>query len=308
MSSSSSNKGTTWYIVIVLSISFLFAGLYYLIFPERDKIPYTIMAVLYMFMPFLTVLFVDKVILKKKGFKSWALNFKPNWWYLAAWPAFVIVAFLVLAINLLWPGISFSADMIGFWDRMADQLSPEQIEAQKMQLENLPIPFLPLTLIQALIGGLTINAIAAFGEEVGWRGFLVREFKHLKFWNAALKIGILWGIWHAPLILMGHNYPEHNLLGVGMMTIFCILISPLFLFVRIKTHSVIAASIMHGTLNASAGIPIMYLVGGNDLTIGFTGFAGFITLALLIGIIIIYDLKFSKKSITNKTILEGVKN
>lgn len=304
---SKSSKGILWYLIIVLSISYLLAGIYYLAFPERDKISFTIMAVLYMFMPFISALFVDKLILKKENLKSWAINFKPNWWYLAAWPAVVIVAFSVLGVNLLWPNISFSADMSGFWDRMINMLPPEQIEAQKAQMENFPVPILLITVIQALIGGLTINALAAFGEESAWRGFMLREYKNLKFWDAALRIGIIWGIWHAPLILMGHNYSEHNLLGVGMMTVWCILLSPLFLFVRIKTHSVIAASIMHGTLNASAGIPLMYLAGGNDLTLGFTGFAGFITLLIVIAIIVFYDLKIAKKSITNKTLIEGIK-
>ena len=38
--------------------------------------------------------------------------------------------------------------------------------------------------------------------------------------------------------------------------------------------SVITAAIYHGTLNAIAGIGVLYLVGGNDLTNGVTGIAG----------------------------------
>ena len=305
MDQQNQKKGITYYIVIVLAISYLLAGAYYLLFPGKDMASYTVMAVVYMFMPFLSALIVDKLILKRKNLKSWGFNFKPNWWYLAAWPAVVAFAFLVLAINLLWPGISFSAEMAGFWERMASQLSPEQLELQKVKMESIPLPFWLLSIIQGLIAGLTINAVAGFGEESGWRGFMVREYKHLNFWNASLRIGIIWGIWHAPLIVMGHNYPEHNLIGIGMMTVWCILLSPLFLYVRLKTRSVIAASIMHGTLNASAGIPILYLTGGNDLTLGVTGFSGFIALAMVILLMTLYDLKYSKKPITNCTISEG---
>ena len=308
MSNKQSPKGIRWYLIIVLTISYLFAGTYYLVFPEHDKVSYTIMAVIYMFMPFLSALFVDKLILKRKNLKSWAINFRPNWWYLAAWPAVVVISFAVLGVNLLWPHISFSGDLSGFWERMSQQMTPDQMALQKAKMENLPAPLLLLVIGQALIAGITINAVAAFGEETGWRGFMVREYKHLKFWNAALRIGIIWGIWHAPLILMGHNYPEHNRLGVGMMTVWCILLSVLFLYVRLKTHSVIATSIMHGTLNASAQISILYIRGGNDLTSGFTGFPGFIALSLVILIMVIYDLKFSKKPITNKTILEAIQN
>jgi hypothetical protein len=41
---------------------------------------------------------------------------------------------------------------------------------------------------------------------------------------------------------------------------------------------VIAAAIMHGTLNGTAGIPIMMIRGGSDLIVGITGFAGFVVL------------------------------
>ena len=84
MKNSFSSIGSFWYIIIVITISYLLAGSYYLAFPERDKLSYTTMTVVYMFMPFVSALFVNKIILKKKSIKSWALNFTPNWWYLAA--------------------------------------------------------------------------------------------------------------------------------------------------------------------------------------------------------------------------------
>jgi hypothetical protein len=60
-------------------------------------------------------------------------------------------------------------------------------------------------------------------------------------------------------------------------------------------------------LNASAGIPLMFIAGGNDLTAGATGFTGMFALVIIIGIMVLYDLKFSKQSITDKTIIEGIK-
>lgn len=295
------------FLIIVFSLSFILAGSYSFFFPEKDKVSFSLMAVFYMFTPFISALIVDKLILKRANLKTWAINFTPNWWYIAAWPGVIVVTFLVLGMNTLWPGIELSLDMSGFWERMSEQLTITQIEAQRLQLENYPLPIWLISILQSLLYGLTINAVAAFGEETGWRSFMVREYKNEKFWYTALQIGIIWGVWHAPLILMGHNYPEHPYLGVGLMTIMCILLSPVFLYIRIKSHSVIAVSIMHGTLNASAGIPLMFLAGGNELTLGFTGFAGFITLIIIIGGISLYDRKFSSNPITNKTILEAIR-
>ncbi len=80
---------------------------------------------------------------------------------------------------------------------------------------------------------------------------------------------------------MGHNYPTYPVLGVFMMTAWCILLSPLFLYITIKAKSVIATAIMHGTVNGTAGISIMILEGGNELTVGLTGLAGFIAISLI---------------------------
>ena len=227
--------------------------------------------------------------------------------YLAAWPGVIIVAVLIFGINLLWPTISFSPDMSGFVERMSSQMSSDQLAILKSQIEVSKTTILWQTFLQALIAGITINAVAGFGEELGWRGYLVREYKEDKFWIVSLRIGFIWGLWHAPIILMGHNYPQHPVLGVGMMIVWCMLISPVILYIRIKTHSVIGAAIMHGTINASAGIPLMFIAGGNDLTAGATGFTGMIGIAVVILIMIAYDTRISKHPVTNKTLLEAIK-
>lgn len=292
---------------ITFFLSFSLAGAYYLIFPDKDKTSYTIMAILYMFMPMLSVVIVEKGIYKTNPFKTLAVNFKPNWWYLAAWPGMILISFISLGVNIIWPGIEFTPDMSGFFDRMLQQLTPEEVELMKAQMNSLPLSYFWISMLQILVAGISINALAGFGEEFGWRGFLVRQYKNLKFADASLRIGIIWGIWHSPLILMGHNYPQHPVIGVGMMVIWCILLSPLFLFIRIKTHSVIGASIFHGTLNASAGLSVMYIAGGNDLTSGITGFPGFAALALVIIIMVFFDRFISKKTVTNCTLIEALK-
>lgn len=87
-----------------------------------------------------------------------------------------------------------------------------------------------------------------------------------------------WGFWHAPLILQGHNYPQHPWAGVFMMTAMTVLLSPLMGYVTLKANSVIAAAIFHGTFNATFGLAILVVKGGNDRTVGVTGLAGLITL------------------------------
>lgn len=45
---------------------------------------------------------------------------------------------------------------------------------------------------------------SVLGEELGWRGFLVPELaKFMSFTNVALTSGLIWAVWHWPLIFMG---------------------------------------------------------------------------------------------------------
>ncbi len=82
-----------------------------------------------------------------------------------------------------------------------------------------------------------------------------------------------------------------------MMTIWCILLAPIFSYVRLKAKSVIAAAILHGSLNATAGLAIMVVKGGNDLLIGVTGLAGFIVLIIVNIGLFIYDNFIAKEPI-----------
>jgi membrane protease YdiL (CAAX protease family) len=64
------------------------------------------------------------------------------------------------------------------------------------------------------------------------------------------------------------------------MVYFTMLYAPIFSYIRLKAKSVIAPAILHGSLNATAGISIMTLKGGTDLSIGLTGLAGLLVLFL----------------------------
>ena len=153
----------------------------------------------------------------------------------------------------------------------------------------MPVNPIWLVLVLALIAGTTINAIAALGEEVGWRGFLVRELGHLGFWKSSVLIGLTWGVWYAPLVLLVLNYPHNLQLGVLVMIAWTTLLSPIFSYIRLKSRSVIAAAILHGTINAVPGLALLPITGGDEMTVGITGLAGFIVLAFINLALFIFD-------------------
>lgn len=292
---------TTVFLTLTFVISFSLAGIYKLIGGQYDKIGGTILSVIYMFIPMISAIIVEKGIHKEKIKTNLFISFKINKWFFIAWLITPIMSFGTLGISLLFPDVTYTPEMTGMMKRFENMFTPEQMEQMKNSMNMLPIHPIWLSVIQGLIAGATINAIAGFGEELGWRGFLLKEFKEMNFVKASIIIGFIWGVWHAPLILMGHNYPQHPEIGVLMMTCWCILLTPLFLYITVKSKSVIAAAIMHGTLNATAGIAIFVIDGGNDLTVGMTGLAGFASLIIVFLGLFIYDNSISKeKIITNK--------
>lgn len=296
------NKIHLFYILIA-SISLFSAGIFYLSGGKYDSSAGIVLAIFYMFIPTIATLIIEKGIHKEKNIKDKLLiSFKLNKWFLVAWLIAPIMAFATIGVSLLLFDVTYSPGMEGMLERFETILTQEEMQEIKESLDEMPINPLFIMLFQGLIAGITVNAIAGFGEELGWRGFLVRQFEKQKFLKVALIIGFVWGIWHSPIILMGHNYPEYPVLGVFMMTAWCILLSPLFLYITLKAKSVIAAAILHGTLNATAGLSIITLQGGSELTIGLTGLAGFMTVALFTLILFLYDKYVTKEQIMTKII------
>ena len=130
------------------------------------------------------------------------------------------------------------------------------------QLPGLP-PGIPayllgtLVLVSPLLNGV-FNAIPAAGEEIGWRGFLFpRLQERLGTAGAVLAGGVIWGLWHAPVILLGYNYPLHPVLGLLAMCGMCVLVNGALAWVSQRSGSVWPAAYGHGIMNALLGSAIM---------------------------------------------------
>lgn len=259
-------KKTIIFLAICFGISLLSAGLFHFLGGDYTSLPGTLFASGYMFIPLVSVL-LTQLISREKPFSGCGVSFNINWWWLAGILGMQVFVLLTLPVSALMPGVAVSSDN----DLLTSQL--EQVAAAGLPLS--PAGFLIVELASAIIAAATVNALFAFGEEVAWRGFLSRCLDGLGFWKKSLLVGAIWGVWHAPIILMGHNYPSHPVGGVFMMIAFCMLFAPMIQLIRDKSKSVIAAAMMHGSLNAFAGLALLYLSGFNELTCGACGAAGF---------------------------------
>ena len=133
---------------------------------------------------------------------------------------------------------------------------------------ELPIPIgilVGLQLINVLFGAF-INLIPALGEELGWRGWLLPKLMPLGTVPALMLSGVIWGLWHSPLILLGYNYPAApGWLGLTMMIGMCIVVGAVFGWLRLRSESVWPAALAHGAFNAAAGFSLIFAAAGESI-------------------------------------------
>ena len=100
--------------------------------------------------------------------------------------------------------------------------------------------------------GTAISMISATGEEIGWRGFLVPALgKWFGFWGVSLVSGVIWALYHLPLILFagysGKGVPlAYSLVWFAAMVL---MISPLLTALRLRSGSFWPTALMHASHN-----------------------------------------------------------
>jgi membrane protease YdiL (CAAX protease family) len=89
------------------------------------------------------------------------------------------------------------------------------------------------------------------GEEIGWRGFLVPHLaKITSFTKLALITGIIWALWHFPLIIFAnYNAGAPLWYSLPVFTVNVIGISFILAWLRLKSGSIWPAVLFHACWN-----------------------------------------------------------
>ncbi len=245
-------------------------------------VPLTIYASIGMFGPALAAVIVRLV--RHEGFGDAGLRLvgrgtkRGGWMYLAAYVSIPLLLAAGIALALL-TGVqhwAFAANL--------HQLGVIAADALHKQGQALPAGFSADQLALISIGGQTalaftlgliINMIFTFGEEFGWRGYLLIRLAPLGGVRAALITGAIWGLWHAPLIVLaGYNYPGHPWLGILMMVVFTISLSFIFAWLRFRSGSVWPSTLAHAAVNGQAGFATILLSHADPLIAAPIGIIG----------------------------------
>jgi membrane protease YdiL (CAAX protease family) len=267
-----------WFVVLTFAMTWILWGCLYLI---RDKMPavlYTLAIGLGMWGPGLASILVTRFVLKESLRTTTIGRLGRLRYYLWAWSLPIAFTLAAIFLTVLFGIARFDFELTWFRRQLQEsgaRLSPSLTPKVIFLIGTIPV----LTLAPL------INSIFALGEELGWRGFLLPRLMKAGMgqWKALFTSGAIWGIWHAPIIVQGLNYPNHPYLGVLLMTAFCALLGVIFGWLQLACGSVWAPTLAHGTLNAVGGLPLCILTPF-DTALGGTmaSLIGWIPLAVFI--------------------------
>jgi len=220
---------------------------------------------------------VTTLLVEKKPFSALRLNtLGPKRFYLWAWLLPPALTLATLGITILTHTGEFDPNLT----MMREALAQVPAEAGLPPVEAL----VAIQLAFALTLTPLINVLFAMGEELGWRGYLLPKLLPLGQWRAMLISGAIWGIWHAPAILQGHNFPQHPYLGTLVMIVGCMLFGVIISWLYLNTRSPWVAALGHGALNASPGLALYFLNPGVDMLWGglILGVSGWVAMGIFI--------------------------
>jgi membrane protease YdiL (CAAX protease family) len=230
-----------------LIVTFLISSAIFSLYQFIPTVWFTLYFAVAMWVPGLVAIWIRRT----QGIKvqpSLLLVWKSNRYvWLSAFTPMVLI-FVLIALNILFTNATFKIN-----EQVVTAFNDLGVPA------NLHVVLLiGQTMINGFIAGISINAIFALGEEIGWRGFLQKEFD-LGLWKSGLLIGAIWGLWHAPLVIQGYNFPQNPMLGVLMMIVACAPLGLIMSYFVQRSGSVISAAFFHGVFNAVAGLGLLVL-------------------------------------------------
>ena len=257
--------GLTWGILIP-------AGIYLGTFEngETSSMTMIVLIAVSMFFPLIGALVVH---FASKPEERFDLGFKPRFegnikYYLIAWLGPAVISLLGCIVYFALNPQLFDPTMMSYLELTAAETGID-ISELTANMPSMPI-LIAATLFSSLTYAPLINSILAFGEEAGWRGMLYPALTKLMPVRGAVVVsGIIWGLWHAPAIAMGHNYgmdyAGFPIAGILVMILACTAMGCCLAWLREKSCSVWPCALAHGAFNAIANLGMVFSTVGPTL-------------------------------------------
>jgi len=201
----------------------------------------------------------------------------------------------MIGVGLALPDTTFTTEYSAFLLEL-DFTEPEAVDTIA-ELDQTGVPIVVLLTGLGLALGGTLFALAALGEELGWRGLLLTELAPLGFWKLSLWTGLVWGIWHIPLILLGLQFPNDPVLGIVTMTGATVALSPIYTYLTVRAQSVFAATFFHGSFILGVFTSV-FLANESELVTSSFGVVGIVAALFGIAACVAHDRLVANDQIT----------
>ncbi len=248
MNTQSNFKTIGIFTVTLFLLSFSLAFIYHWIGGKWNHYTAAIIILLNSFMPLIVVTMLHKFILNTPisnsigKFKIW------NLWNLVVILGPMVYVLLTIVLLSLFPGIEINPNKPLFLEQFKIFLSPLIYDNIYIDAYKSGFPIFWLNLLIAIIWGLTFNFIIGFSEEIGWRGFLFYQLHQHGFIKQAFIQGFIWALWYSPFVWFAAVINPYWAVLINF--IFFLLLSPIYLFVRYASNSIISVAILHGVISS----------------------------------------------------------
>lgn len=150
-----------------------------------------------------------------------------------------------------------------------------------------------LVLVLGTIWGSTVSLLFNLSEELGFRGFLLRELQPMGFVGSNFVIGLLQGIWYIPLLML--TVPD--LFGTYIWYVpatigYSIAVAFPAAYFSLKGKSIYTSAIFIGVLNIVGQVSYFFIWGEESLMASPRGLAGMLILLAATYLIIRWDKDF----------------
>ncbi len=259
------------------------------------------LSIVHMLPVLLATLLVQGPVLLQPIVDPLGLKLSFNRWWLVAWLSPVAVLAVALCAGWLLFGIEPVLDVGTYVANKRSLVPPEHLEEFERAVAQSPPPrLLWLWLVaQGLPVGITVNLLVALATEVGFRGFLFREVRG-GFWRRSLFIGLAEAAFFAPAVAFGLHFPDHPQLGLGAMTLFCLSVAPVLVYIRVRSGSTIAVAAMRGTLLALTVAATDFSFGAADWQRPFYGVAGSVGMLALLASFWVHDRFYAEQRLMTR--------
>jgi membrane protease YdiL (CAAX protease family) len=232
----------------------------------------------------LLLLVLARLVAGKEAFQRAGLAGGKFWYYITFGLLLVAIYAVMTGLNALF-GLGLPVDV--------GQVLAQAAGGQTAEVAAIPDWLLLLIVgVQAVVLGPVLALPIAFGEEYGWRGYLQGELIKMGKVRGILLVGMIWGLWHAPIIAMGYNYPGYPVMGILLMTLYTIALGFLFGYAVLKSGSVWLAAFLHGLNNQVAAFLLAMVYRPDDPVFAFgLGLYGMAVWAIVVAGLLLLDRK-----------------